>query len=183
MFGHLPNPGKNWRLHEQGTNATPSLKFRSSWVVLTNSVNGDVLSFYADEFSGITPSTPTNQGPWAEMPITHFPGGYPAWSKPVGLRIKSSEWSRTGVVGLAKGQVAVDSSTIWEDESGAKRLAHGYGLALGELRLYVQHTSATIITPELAQDMAHGLINIYSKRKTDPNTGRSVQPQKTDGQD
>lgn len=180
MFGPLPNPGKNWAVHEQGTNATPSLKFKSSWVVLTNSQNGDVLSFYEDKFSGIIPSRPTNQGPWAEMAISLFPGGYPAWSKPASLRIKSSEWGRNGLVDLPKGEVAVESSTIWEDESGAKRLSHGFGLALGELRLYVQHTSATIITPELAQDMAHGLIELNSKRNAVGNVEGQVRSHKTD---
>jgi hypothetical protein len=81
------------------------------------------------------------------------------------VRITSSEWGRNGVVNLNKGQVAVESTTIWEDESGGRRLSHAFGLALGELRLYVQHTSTKIITPEFAQRMADGLIELHSARR------------------
>ena len=163
MFGQLPRLAKEWIVHEKGTNRTGPII--TSWMILTNAQTGDVLSFYEEKHGNKPVPKPTNQGPWTEMAISLFPGGYPAWNQPAARRIKSSLWGRNALVDLAKGAVAVESTTVWEEESGAKRLSHAFGLASGELRLYVQHTSANIITPEFAEQMADGLIELGSKRK------------------
>lgn len=172
MFGQLPELAKSWIMHERGTDRRGPIAM--SWLIFTNSNSGDVLSFYEHRIGNKPVLKPINQGPWAEMGISLFPGGYPAWNKPPGLRIKEASWARNGLVDLNKGEVAVESTTVWEEESGANRLAHGFALALGELRLYVQHTSTKIITPELAQSLAYGLIDLNSKRKAAGDTEGNV---------
>src|SRR6266478_1043306 len=93
MFGRLPGLDKSWILDERGTNRTSYSV--ESWIIFTNSTSGDVLSFYEKRYGNKPVPKPVNQGPWTEMAISIFPGGYPAWNKPPGLRIKDSAWGRS----------------------------------------------------------------------------------------
>ena len=44
-FGEVCNPGKEWRLCEEQTDAKSEMGW--SWLALTNTTNGDVLAFAA----------------------------------------------------------------------------------------------------------------------------------------
>lgn len=179
MFGQLPKLDKRWTLCDQGTNVTAS--YGLSWVVLTNSQSGDMLSFAAQRFG--TNAFPSVNRAWSDMAADIFPGGYPAWSKPPGQNFRVY-WIRNDVVELS----TVDSATgknikeealeytlVFEDKTGTNRLAHGYALALDELRVFIQHTSTKAITPDTAHEMASGLIYLNSKRMALGAAGEKVK--------
>ena len=59
----------------------------------------------------------------------------------------------------------LEYTEVFEEKSGTKHLAHGYGLALGKLQVLVQHTSTKAIIPDLANEMAYDLIYIHLKQE------------------
>ena len=165
LFGELPRLNPRWRLSEQGTNGSASSG--RSWVVLTNSQDGDILSFAAERMGG--KRFPAATRTWSDAADSIFPGGYPAWHKSAPTELRG-QWIRNNVVELSvfddanKTNVftkALEYTIVFEQKSGTNWLAHGYALALGGVRLFVQHTSAKAITPDLAQEMATGLIWVH----------------------
>jgi hypothetical protein len=170
LFGELPALDKMWKVREQGTNS--ALSMRSSWIVLTNSQSGDMLSFFADEIRG-NAARKVDRAPWSDMAGSIFPSGYPAWNKPAGEN-SSVYWIKNEVIELSTvdgvshrsiEQEALEYAVVFEQKAGTNRLAHGYGLALGGLRIFVQHTSTAAITAELAHEMASRLMILHSGRK------------------
>lgn len=164
-FGKLPDPGRKWSVRESGTNGTSSHGW--SWVVFTNSHNGDLLSIGAQKLGdGLFPRV--NRITWSDTAGEIFPAGYPAWTgeRP---RVRVN-WLRNDVVkltgrdhALKKNIVeeALQYSIVFEDDTkpGTNRLAHGYALAVGGVSVFVQHTSAKPITPDDAEMFATALIS------------------------
>ena len=182
MFGQLPKLDKRWTLCAQGTNGTSF--YVCSWVVLTNSQSGDMLSFAAQKI-GTNDFPKVNRVPWSDAAADMFPGGYPAWDKPLDQSLRV-HWIRNEVVEVntvdrATGknikQEALEYTLVFEDKSGTNRLAHGYALALGELRVFVQHTSTKAITPDTAHEIASGLIWMHCKQAAAPNPQGKVHKQ------
>ena len=182
MFGQLPKLDKRWTLCAQGTNGTSF--YACSWVVLTNSQSGDMLSFAAQKI-GTNAFPKVNRDPWSDAAADMFPGGYPAWNKPLDPSLRV-HWIRNEVVEVntvdgATGknikEEALEYTLVFEDKSGTNRLAHGYALALGELRVFVQHTSTKAITPDTAHEMASGLIWMHCKQAAARNPQGKVHKQ------
>jgi hypothetical protein len=166
LFGELPTLDERWIRQDVGTNRAP----RSSWIIFSNSQNGDMLSFAADEIARKVRKV--DRVPWSDMAGSIFSGGYPVWNKPAGENF-AVYFIRNEVVQLSTGdgggrnieQEALEYSMIYEQKPGTNRLAHGYALAFGGLRVFVQHTSTKAVTPELAQEMASRLMFLHSRRK------------------
>jgi hypothetical protein len=174
MFGHLPALNTLWNLSEQGTNVTSS-SFRWSWIVFTNTQNGDLLSFASQKLETNKVSK-INRVPWSDAAGSIFSGGYSALAGGSSRTFRGN-WIRNNVVELsgfdhdAKTNIlqeALEYTLVFEDESksGPNRMAHGYALALGELRIFVQHTSKRPITDDDVQGIATSLISIHAARKT-----------------
>jgi hypothetical protein len=180
MFGQLPTLDKRWTLREQGTNGTSPIVL--SWIVLTNSQSSDILSFAAQKIVGRKGFPKVHRDPWSHAAADIFPGGYPAGNKPFDQSFRVY-WIRNDVVELttvdgATGknikEEALEYTLVFEDKTGTNRLAHGYALAMGDLRVFVQHTSTKAITPDTAQEIASGLIYLNSKRTAGGAAGEKV---------
>jgi hypothetical protein len=174
LFGELPKLSPHWMLAAQGTNGPAS--FARSWMVLTNSQDGDILSFAAQQMRG--KPFPDASVSWSDAAGDIFPGGYPARHRS-GPTELTGHWIRNNVMDLSvvddgnKTNVftkTLEYTLVFEQKSGTNWLAHGYALALGGVRLFVQHTSAKAITPDLAHQMASGLIfqDITRRRMAEP---------------
>jgi hypothetical protein len=189
MFGPLPKLGKNWKLRDQGTYGTSFPKW--SWAVFTNSQNGDLMSFAAQKLGNRPAPKVSLSGPWLSTASEIFPGGNPMFIGNPGHGLKGN-WIRNNVIALTLGdgllkrnisQDALEYSIVFEDdmhdqEVGTNRLAHGYGLALGELRVFVQHTSTHVITSDDAQGMASSLMSIHAHQEAARNPDAKIQTQK-----
>jgi hypothetical protein len=135
MFGQLPKLNERWRVREQGKDDASPIAL--SWIVLTNSQSGDMLSFAAQKIVGRKGFPKVNRGPWSDTAADMFPGGHPAWNKPLGQSF-AVHWIRNEVVELstvdgATGknikEEALQYTLVYEDKTGTNRLAHGYALA------------------------------------------------------
>ena len=169
-------------LCERGTNGSASIT--QSWVVLTNSQSGDLLSFAAQQM-GSKPFPEVNRVSWSDAAGSIFPGGYSAWHK-VPAWDFTGHWIRNDVVELSivdeatkknVFQQALEYTLVFEEKPGTNRLAHGYALALGKMKIFVQHTSAKAITPDLAHEIASGLIWIHCKQEAARNPNGKVHEQ------
>lgn len=181
MFGPLPNPGKNWKLREQGTNGT--LKYGWSWVVFTNSLSGDLMSFAAQNIGSKAPRRVAVSG-WSDTAGEIFPGGYPVWVTTPERPAFTGHYIRNNLIRLTVGdgllktnisQDALEYTIVFAEDLhgnsvGTNRLAHGYALGLGALGIFVQHTSTKPITPEDASDMAHRLMTLHAHREAARNS-------------
>src|SRR6476661_7444487 len=75
LFGPLPKVPKEWSLRESSGFGEP--KWRWSWIVLTNSQNGDVLSFAAHKSGS---GEPRELIFWSDTAHEIFQGGLPVWT-------------------------------------------------------------------------------------------------------
>lgn len=170
LFGPIPRVDANWGLLEKGTNYSNRHSF--SWLILTNRKSGDLLSFAAEAY-GTNEFAEVNRVPWSDLVADRFPGGEPGW-KGEGAQKYIGHWIRNEVrtiriidsrtrKSMEKG--VLEYTLVFEkaNREGANRLAHGYAVPLGNLRLMVQHTSTQAITPELSEslvtEMAQGALD------------------------
>ena len=174
LFGPLPKLEKNWKLQAQG-------KYGDSWgwVVMSNDKSGDLLSFAAHRLG---PGEKLQLGPGKKSGLIYlsdtsheiFPTGTPSW-----LETRKHDGSITSIraqvvkldlgnsaAGKNRTQEALEYTFIVEEEEGGNRMAHGYAFVLGDLSVFVQHTSFKPITDELAQDTACGLITSHERQRT-----------------
>jgi hypothetical protein len=158
-YGRIPALRPEWMLRGKGAEGGPEKG--SSWLVFTNSLNGDFLSISADQISD-KPYPKVNRIPWSDMAGDRFPGGYPASADTQEQRFEGS-WIRNEIVDLSvnvskekkvKMEQALEYTIIFESRTGPARMAHGYALPLGRFRLLVQHASTNVITPEFAKALA-----------------------------
>ena len=183
LFGELPDPGKNWRLREQGKCGDSS--FQWHWVILTNSETGDVLSYASHRFE---PGERRELIYLSDTAHEIFPAGYPAWgsgSKPnvigtysIRYRVTKLDWIDSARKRNLS-QKALEYSFVQEEERGTNRMAHGYALVFADVAVYIQHTSTKPITWEYALDKAISLLASRSREKTAANHERPTTPKLT----
>jgi hypothetical protein len=175
LYGPLPKLTSDWLVREKGGLGDPP--WRWSWVILTNSQNGDLLSFAAHKG---TSEKPRELIKWSDTAHELFPGGLPRWTVKSGFGTRPIRNSvvKINLVNAAKkedlSRDALEYTFIQED--GSNRLAHGYALDFEGLVVFVQHTSMRAITPDLAHDMAVSLISNYAKEKSGTPSESRVQP-------
>ena len=184
FFGRLPDAEKNWKLREQGKYGDSSHQFH--WVVRTNVLTGDVLSFAAHPF---TPGEPRELSYLSDPAREIFPDGYPSFvAGPVvgPQQSRTGHSIRNGVVKLDwtdaaakqhRSHEALEYTFVLEEERGTNRMAHGYALVFGDVAVYVQHTSTKPITGEIAHGMAMSLLYQHSRQK--PATAQPSTPKST----
>jgi hypothetical protein len=155
--GTLRMLDKPWELVQPGTDpSNSSTSGFSDRCLFSNSVSGDLLCF-AIRHEHITASLGfeyfagmayESQFDLAEHPSSN-------------LRSKSASTLRVNRVRLDDGMIpkaraaepnAGEFSFILEEKGMPNLLAHGYVVQHRDLLLYVQHTSAKVITPELAEE-------------------------------
>jgi len=161
LIGALPSLPGEWSVVDQGSNNRG--KSRHSWIVFVHEHSGDRFAIQARHLGKPFPEVTLN-GPFTEAAITFFPGGYPAWNRPEKPELAGGSWGNAKLVSLAHDTNAIESTTYWEEESGAVQIAHGYCFNLGEMSIYLQHTSNQVITPEEANAFADQLIREWSTR-------------------
>jgi hypothetical protein len=178
-FGPLPSLGQMWKLRDQGIYGTAPQGW--AWAVFTNSQSGDLMSFAVENCGTRSAPKVSLSGPWLSTASEAFPNGNPMWVGNPGQGLRGN-WIRHNLIELTVGDSrlkknishdAIEYSIVFEDdvprtETGTNRLAHGYGLALGNLRVLVQHTSTRAITSEDAQSMVAQLLALHVERESLP---------------
>jgi hypothetical protein len=174
-YGAIPDLDQEWALREKRDEGAPEKG--TSWLVFTNSQNGDFLSISADRL-GDKAFPKVNRVPWSDMAGDRFPGGYP-WNQLEG-QMFAGHWIRNEVVNLSAidtnrntnvVEQALEYTIIFEGRKEPSRMAHGYALPLGRCRLLVQHTSTNVITPEFANTLASRFLSEHLNGGT-PLTGK-----------
>ena len=165
LFGQLPKLGKNWKLQAQGKSGDSW-----GWVVMSDAKSGGLLSFAAHrldpgEKRQLEPGEKTGLIYLSDTAREIFPTGL--WFESL-KREKSGERSNTTirnqVVKLDRQHEVLEHTFILEEEGSENRMSHGYAFVLGDLAVFVQHTSLKPITWEVAQDMAHSLITSHERQ-------------------
>jgi hypothetical protein len=187
MFGQLPNPGKNWS-KKDGSGAIDA-HTSMSWVNFENIETGDVLSFVAWRSPGIR----VTHSPVRQASIETFTSdGYARLSTPVrGVPIADLIRNRFVFIDIRNhaakmtfDEKAIEYTYIFGSAEGASfTVAHGYIAVLGDVALFVRHTSKRIITSDLARDMVFGILVQHFKTISGIDTGWSFsidQSQDTD---
>lgn len=184
FFGRLPDTGKNWKLREQGGYGDSS--FQWHWIVRTNVLTGDVLSFAAHRFE---PGEIRELIYLSDTAHEIFPDGYPSWvagpqesrtGHSIGNGVVKLEWTDAAAK-QHRSHEALEYTFVLEEERGTNRMAHGYALVFGEVAVYVQHTSTKPITREIAHGMAMSLLYQHSRQK--PATVGPSTPKSTEAHD
>jgi hypothetical protein len=186
LLGKLPQLGPGWALQNKGTlpegkNPKEKGSYEGSWATFTNTKNGDLISFAADRYTGI------DRNVWdfavRQSACDMFPIGLPRF-----MNAETSGWSitdtlRFGVIRIGTAE-ALEYSFVYESDSDSapNRLGHGYVLAFGDTVVFVQHTSALVITSADANSMAVSLLGSHSsgmehtQALTERMRGHSMQP-------
>lgn len=169
LLGRLPELGREWVLQKQGWSPEKQETrkkgaYDHAWATFTNSKTGDVISFAAERYAMMDQKVGSEA--MHQATISMFPGGPPRFmlDGPAGWRVVSE--IRCHVITLGTGidkavrknvqAEALEYSHVYErDVAGVpNRLAHGYVLAFGDTVIFVQHTSARVITSDDARDTA-----------------------------
>ncbi len=178
LLGQLPQLGRDWSLRQRETKREGTYEY--SWAIFTNSKTGDLISFAADKYTNADRNV--RYDPVRQAATDMFPGGLPRFMKNGVTGWALADVIRFSVVTLETGIDAtrknvkaealeysyvyesdahsVEYSYVYESDahSEANRLAHGYVLAFGDTVVFVQHTSAHVITSEAAKSMALSLL-------------------------
>ena len=165
LLGKLPQLGPEWVLQNQG--ALPQGRkpekgtYEGSWATFTNTKNGDIMSFAADKYTGI--ERKVGDSAVRQSTCDMFPGGLPRFMRPGISGWKVADTLRFGAVTIGKAE-ALEYSFVYESDSdlAPNRLGHGYVLAFGDTVIFVQHTSAHVITSEDVNSMAVSLLGSRS---------------------
>jgi len=165
LLGQLPQLGRDWSLRQRETKREGAYEY--SWAIFTNSKTGDLISFAADKYTNA--DRKVRYDPVRQAATDMFPGGLPRFMKNGVTGWALADVIRFSVVTLETGvdatrknvkAEALEYSYVYESDSHseANRLAHGYVLAFGDTVVFVQHTSAHVITSEAAKSMAISLL-------------------------
>ena len=163
MFGEFPDPGKHWSKKDASGKSDGSY----SWVNFDNAQSGDVLSFVAWKIKN--PGIKVTNSPVRQASIETFTSdGYAAFSRrkirgsPIADTIRNrfvSIYTKNHAADINFDTDAIEFSYIYEnDREAPSTMAHGYVVVLGDLVLFVQHTSKHVITSEFAADMVFKLL-------------------------
>jgi hypothetical protein len=147
------NLGDDWRMVDE--RAHRETKIASSWSVLRNRKNDDLLSMRIERYEGNSNPEVYRGGPWTEATISAFPNGYRStW----GTKIEAV-WSSNEITKLpGQTTAAVSFTTFWKDDEDRLAISHGYSFAVGPYRILIQHTSRRVITPEFVHAEASKLV-------------------------
>ena len=186
IFGKLPKLGENWKLQAQGKSGESW-----GWVVMTDAKSGDLLSFAAhrlgpEEKHQLTHGAHTGLIYLSDTSREIFPKG-------VWCETKKREESKGGsnntirnrlekldlpnsAAGKRHNHEVLEYTFITEEEGSGNRMANGYAFVLGDLSVFVQHTSFKPITDELAQGTAYALIISHERQQTAPKDEPEAAP-------
>ena len=175
LFGKLPKLGENWKVQSQGTSGESW-----GWVVMSDAKSGDLLSFAAHrlgpgEKRQLTPGEHTGLIYLSDTSREIFPNGiWCATRKREESRERSNVTIRNRIEKLAlpisaarknRDHEVLEYTFIIEEEGSGNRMANGYAFILGDLSVFVQHTSFKPITDYLAQDTAVALIASHEREQ------------------
>ena len=183
LFGELPNPGKHWKMKNAGT-----IGKSHSWVNFDNAQSGDVLSFAVWKIN--KPGITVTYDPIKQASIEAFTSEGYAVRSVKGLGSPVAERIRHRVVSInirnhaAKKNFKTDaieysyiygnSGDLYENIGDASStMAHGYVVVVGDLVLFVQHTSKHVITSDFASGMVSGLLGRHYKKASSIEKGWS----------
>lgn len=162
LLGKLPHLGPAWVLQNHGTipeglNPKEKGSYEGSWATFTNTNNGDVMSFAADRYRSI--DRKVGDSAVRQSACDMFPTGLPRFMLPEISGWNVADTLRFAVITIGKAE-ALEYSFVYESDSHSapNRLGHGYVLAFGDTVIFVQHTSAHVITSEDANSMAVSLL-------------------------
>ena len=173
-FGQLPKLDERWKPHAPAA-------VRDSWgvLVMINEKTGDLLSFAARRLG---PAEGHELIHFSDTAGELFPTGLPWWQKEIKAG-DTKERIRNRVVkldlprsseGKHRTQDVLEYTFVVEDADAPSRMAQGYAFLLGDLAVFVQHTSLRPITDFVAQDIAYQLIVTHERQeataKTKPDT-------------
>lgn len=188
LFGQLPKLGANWKVQTQGKNNDSW-----GWVVMTDEKNGDLLSLAAHRLG---PGEKRQLAPGDHAGLIYlsdtsreiFPNGHPSWLE-TQKRKESKERSNitvrnqvvkldlpNSVAGKNRKHDVLEYTFIIEEEGSGNRMANGYAFILGDLSVFVQHTSFKPITDYLAQDTAYALITSHERQQAEAKDKPAAAP-------
>ena len=180
LLGKLPQLGPDWVLQKQGwlpekQEAGKKPYREDAWATFTNSKTGDIMSFAAERYANIT-SRALVGGAVEQSASEMFPDGLPrfrhnfkrdgpfdsGWDLVDVIR-SSVITIQTGIRNAAGKYVkahALQYSYVYESKAGtaSNRLAHGYVLDFGGTAIFIQHTSAHVITSDEAMGVAMSVL-------------------------
>ena len=177
LFGKLPKLGENWKQQAQGKSGESW-----GWVVMSDAKSGDLLSIAAhrlgpEEKRQLTPGEHTGLIYLSDTSREIFPNGI--WCE-TRKREESREGSNvsirnriekldipTSAVRKNRGQEVLEYTFIIEEEGSGNRMVNGYAFVLGDLSVFVQHTSFKPITDYVAQDTAVALITLHEHQQAE----------------
>lgn len=172
-FGPLPKLDKEWKVSAQATQKSKWTSF--SWVTFENTQSGDLLSFSVRRYARVKEYPKVElSGPWGQASIDAFPAGRPNTGT-MGDPDLTVTSLRCSVVNIGfmrdrknHRQAALEFTNVYERKNAAPLMGHGYGLALGDMQILLQHTSARPITAEFANDTATDLFTLFEKTQQRP---------------
>ena len=175
LFGKLPKLGENWKLQAQGKSGESW-----GWVVMSDAKSGDLLSFAThrlgpEEKRQLASGEHTGLIYLSDTSREIFPNG-------VWCRTRNREESREGSNVSVRNQIVkldlpnsaegkrrnyevLEYTFIIEEEGSGNRMVNGYAFVLGDLSVFVQHTSFKPITDYLVQDTAYALITSHERQQ------------------
>lgn len=169
LSGKLPKPGKGWKKTDDGQTKGGMY----SWVHFKHAESGDVLAFAATRN---TASLKVEHSPIRQASIETFTHtGRASWSARSGSE-PIADMIRNRIVTVSAGNAtndrkyreeAIEFSYVYEPSGDSPpNMAHGYVIVVGDLTVFVQHTSQKVITSELAADMVCGLLTKHLAEQT-----------------
>ena len=177
LFGKLPKLGENWKVQSQGKSGESW-----GWVVMSDAKNGDLLSFAAHKLEPgekrqLTPGEHTGLIYLSDTSREIFPNGI--WWE-TRKRQESKDGSNISVrnqivkldlpnsaAGKRRNQEVLEYTFIIEEEGSGNQMVNGYAFVLGDLSVFVQHTSFKPITDYVAQDTAVALITLHEHQQAE----------------
>lgn len=168
----LPVLGKEWKLVRPSAAPLNSLAGAfSNRCLFSNSVSGDLLCFAIRRLDGgLTPALGLGyyaaNAPESQLELAEAPGPNLSSRSATPLRVNKVRLDDVAIPKtLAPEPDAGEFSFILEAKGTPNLLAHGYVIHYRNLLLYVQHTSAKAITPELAEASMQRWLAILSPTK------------------
>ena len=152
-FGTLPELGSEWQLQESSTDeATPELNpFR--WVVFRNSKNGELLSFAT--YPRNDSATPLDR--FSDTALEIFPDGLAVWSHDTTRMMIDviTISTRDRRLSTRRRIPVLEYSFVSEAATRPNLMANGRVWFGSDYVIFVQHTSASPISPSVVDGVAN----------------------------
>ena len=163
-LGELPELSQDWELQEADSSKQPGTPVR--WIVFRNRVSGDMLSL-----ATFPPEGQPKRDLIYHSDTAHecFPDGRPAWNRtnleglinPILSEASTLTVTKSGSSTPVRVEV-LKYCFVTELKQGQNLMAVGYCWSGDKAVVYVQHTSATPITTEVAERTTRALIQKHS---------------------